>query len=393
MASSAPRPTLIGPDGGCRDLFGTADRAGAQGHQRRRRGRPGRDEVRRRGGARGRGGHADLGTGIGSAPFTRRLLVPNRLRPTSTSAGRTRKACSERARKSTPGLGAVGGPGRRVHEADLERAALAGVVHRGGGERESDKSCRCWPSCRPRWSRPPCTTTPARGGADRRLTAAPGGDSSARSARAGPKRGLHVGDRRAARSGTRWRRRPRPRWRRPRREVGQSPAPPLAMTGTVTAARTAWIISVSKPALRCVRVHGTSRISPTPRATARAAQATASIPVPRAATVRGHLEPAGQITGGRAPASTESTTHCDPNRRAASASNSGRATAAVFSDTLSAPARQQPVDVLVVRTPPPTVSGMNTCSAGFAAPPTGGLRLLLEAVMSRKTSSSAPWAS
>ena len=58
-----------------------------------------------------------------------------------------------------------------------------------------------------------------------------------------------------------------------------------------------------------------------------------------------------------------STTHWDPNRWAASERNSGRATAAELIDTLSAPARSSASMSEMVRTPPPTVSGMNTCSA------------------------------
>ena len=54
---------------------------------------------------------------------------------------------------------------------------------------------------------------------------------------------------------------------------------------------------------------------------------------------------------------------------------------------------QQPVDVLGVRTPPPTVSGMKTWSA--VRPTTSNVvsRLPDDAVMSRKVSSSAPSAS
>ncbi|SHY23077.1 Uncharacterised protein [Mycobacteroides abscessus subsp. abscessus] len=55
--------------------------------------------------------------------------------------------------------------------------------------------------------------------------------------------------------------------------------------------------------------------------------------------------------------------HCDPNRCANSASSSGRAIAAVFTPTLSAPARSNTLTSSTDRTPPPTVSGMNTCSA------------------------------
>ena len=58
------------------------------------------------------------------------------------------------------------------------------------------------------------------------------------------------------------------------------PAPPLAMTGTLTAARTARISSRSKPAVVPSASIEFSRISPAPRRTASRAQATASVPVP-----------------------------------------------------------------------------------------------------------------
>ena len=54
---------------------------------------------------------------------------------------------------------------------------------------------------------------------------------------------------------------------------------------------------------------------------------------------------------------------------------------------------QQPVDVVGLRTPPPTVSGMKTCSAVRRTTSYVVSRLPLLAVMSRKTSSSAPSAS
>ena len=85
--------------------------------------------------------------------------------------------------------------------------------------------------------------------------------------------------------------------------------------------------------------------------------------------------------------------HCDPNRPAVSASSSGRATAAVFSETLSAPARSSRSTSATLRTPPPTVSGMKTCSAVRRTTSYMVSRPPLDAVMSRKVSSSAPSAS
>ena len=85
--------------------------------------------------------------------------------------------------------------------------------------------------------------------------------------------------------------------------------------------------------------------------------------------------------------------HCDPNRRAISPSSSGRAIAAVFTETLSAPARSIRSTSSGVRMPPPTVSGMNTCSAVRRTTSTIVSRPPDDAVTSRNVSSSAPSAS
>ncbi len=92
-------------------------------------------------------------------------------------------------------------------------------------------------------------------------------------------------------------------------------------------------------------------------------------------------------------ASTESTSTWLPNRSAMSATSSGRLIAAVLTATLSAPARSSRSTSAVLPTPPPTVSGMNTCSA---VADTISIVVALpswEAEMSRKVSSSAPSAS
>ena len=47
--------------------------------------------------------------------------------------------------------------------------------------------------------------------------------------------------------------------------------------------------------------------------------------------------------------------HCEPNRSLNSRNNSGRAMAAVLTDTLSAPARSRRSTSATLRTPPPTV--------------------------------------
>ena len=63
-------------------------------------------------------------------------------------------------------------------------------------------------------------------------------------------------------------------------KCASAPAPPLAMTGTVTTARTAWISSRSKPMVVPSASIEFSRISPAPSPVPRRAQSTASIPVP-----------------------------------------------------------------------------------------------------------------
>ena len=81
---------------------------------------------------------------------------------------------------------------------------------------------------------------------------------------------------------------------------------------------------------------------------------------------------------------------CEPKRRAASATSAGLSTAAVLMLTLSAPALRSFLTSSTLRTPPPTVSGMNTCSATRSITGTMVSRASLEAVMSRKAISSAP---
>jgi hypothetical protein len=58
--------------------------------------------------------------------------------------------------------------------------------------------------------------------------------------------------------------------------------------------------------------------------------------------------------------------HCDPNFSAAWRTNAGSFTAAVLIDTLSAPANSSLRMSSVLRTPPPTVSGMKQADAVFA---------------------------
>ena len=85
-----------------------------------------------------------------------------------------------------------------------------------------------------------------------------------------------------------------------------------------------------------------------------------------ATAVQVHLEGAfgkSADDGPRRLASIAHTTHCEPNSPAISPISSGRWTAAVFTLTLSAPARSIRRASSSERIPPPTVNGMNTCSA------------------------------
>ena len=87
------------------------------------------------------------------------------------------------------------------------------------------------------------------------------------------------------------------------------------------------------------------------------------------------------------------TTHWAPKWSASSVSSSGRASAAELTETLSAPASSTAWASSTERMPPPIVNGMKTLSAVRRASSTIVSRFSCEAVMSRKTSSSAPSAS
>ena len=80
-------------------------------------------------------------------------------------------------------------------------------------------------------------------------------------------------------------------------------------------------------------------------------------------------------------------------RFAAVVMKSGSFTAEELMETLSAPALSRLRKSSILRTPPPTVRGMNTCSAVACTISRMMLRASWLAVMSRKTSSSAPWVS
>jgi hypothetical protein len=89
-------------------------------------------------------------------------------------------------------------------------------------------------------------------------------------------------------------------------------------------------------------------------------------------------------------ASTDKTKTCEPKRSAISAISSGRAIADVLIEILSAPARKSRSTSRTLRIPPPTVSGMKTCSAVRRTISKVVSRPELLAEISRKVSSSAP---
>ena len=92
-------------------------------------------------------------------------------------------------------------------------------------------------------------------------------------------------------------------------------------------------------------------------------------------------------------ASMATTMHWEPKVLAAVWMSSGVLMAAVLMETLSAPAFRQALMVSMSLMPPPTVKGMNSSWAQRLIRSIKMPRLSELAVMSRKTSSSAPWVS
>ena len=111
-----------------------------------------------------------------------------------------------------------------------------------------------------------------------------------------------------------------------------------------------------------VAVHGVEDdLARAPAARTRTAHATASMPGGRPAAVGVDL--ASRRPPARRRTSIPTTTHWAPKVSDISAISSGRATAAELTLTLSAPTRSRRRASSRVRTPPPTVKGMKTCSA------------------------------
>ena len=89
-------------------------------------------------------------------------------------------------------------------------------------------------------------------------------------------------------------------------------------------------------------------------------------------------------------ASMATTTHCWPNLSESRFTRLGFSTAAVFMDTLSAPLMRASLASLIDLIPPPTVNGMFSSDATAFIILLRSFRRSGDAVMSRKTSSSAP---
>ncbi len=167
------------------------------------------------------------------------------------------------------------------------------------------------------------------------------------------------------------------------------PTPPEAITGTPTASLTARVRARSKPSRVPSRSMLVSRISPAPARSICRAHSSASIPVGR----RPPWVYTSQPPPLRRLASIATTMHWLPTLSEASRTSPGFCTAAVLIETLSAPALSSRRTSSTLRTPPPTVSGMNTRSATASITCTMMSRSSELAVMSRKQSSSAPCSS
>ena len=130
-----------------------------------------------------------------------------------------------------------------------------------------------------------------------------------------------------------------------------------------------------------------SKISPTPSAQAFSTQAKASKPALSRPPCVVTSKPEGVFARR---ASTDNTRTCEPKRSTISEINLGRAIAAVLIEILSAPARSRLFTSETLRIPPPTVNGINTCSAVRATTSRVVARFILLAEISRKVNSSTP---
>src|SRR5256885_48839 len=182
-------------------------------------------------------------------------------------------------------------------------------------------------------------------------------------------------------------------WRMPSTRWSRLPTPPEAITGTGMLSAIARVSGMSKPCRVPSRSIEVSRISPAPSETTSWAYSIASIPVefrPPWVKISQRSPPPARLTR---LASIATTMHCSPNFSAACLTNSRLLTAAELIGTLSAPERSSVLISSMVRTPPPTVSGMKQASAVRRTTSSMVPRFSWVAVMSRKHNSSAPAAS
>src|SRR3954471_12916891 len=178
--------------------------------------------------------------------------------------------------------------------------------------------------------------------------------------------------------------------RMPSTRWSRLPTPPEAITGTGTLSATSRVSGMSKPWRVPSRSIEVSRISPAPSDTTSWAYSMASMPVelrPPWVKISQRSPPPARLTR---LASIATTMHCSPNFSAACLTNSRLETAAELIETLSAPYRSSVLMSSMVRTPPPTVSGMKQASAVRRTTSSMVPRFSWVAVISRKQSSSAP---
>ena len=128
-------------------------------------------------------------------------------------------------------------------------------------------------------------------------------------------------------------------------------------------------------------------ISPAPSSFALTAHSMASRPVSMRPPFLYTFQP---LPSTRRLASIATTTHWLPNLSAASLISRGVFMALEFIEILSAPSLRSALKSSTVLMPPPTVNGINTFSATFLTISTTVFLLSLDAVISRKTTSSAP---
>ena len=178
------------------------------------------------------------------------------------------------------------------------------------------------------------------------------------------------------------------------------PTPPEAITGTDTASATARVKAKSKPDLVPSRSMLVSKISPAPCSAIWVAQATASKPTFLRPPWLNTSQPGpmgkpwaprrSSSSAVRRLASMATTMHWAPYLAEASRITCGLAMAAELKLTLSAPALSKRRTSSTTRTPPPTVSGMNTWLATASMMCKMTSRASLVAVMSKNVNSSAP---